>query len=90
MNAKESKSDTPTISDMQLHAADAAGLMKALGNESRRELALIANAMQRMDDGTYGTCKECGEPIATERLKVQPYADECIECQEFDERRGTV
>ncbi len=35
MNAKATKPDAPTISDMQLHAADAAGLMKALGNESR-------------------------------------------------------
>ena len=35
MNANSTKSDTPNISDMQLHAADAAGLMKALGNESR-------------------------------------------------------
>ena len=35
MNASETKPDTPTVSDMQLHAADAAGLMKALGNESR-------------------------------------------------------
>ena len=35
MNAKETKLDAPTVSDMQLHAADAAGLMKALGNESR-------------------------------------------------------
>ncbi len=35
MNAKATNSDAPTINDMQLHAADAAGLMKALGNESR-------------------------------------------------------
>ncbi|MDJ0709627.1 MAG: metalloregulator ArsR/SmtB family transcription factor [Woeseiaceae bacterium] len=35
MNANTSKSDLPNLSDMQAHAADAAGLMKALGNESR-------------------------------------------------------
>ena len=35
MNAKGTKPDLPDLSDMQLHAADAAGLMKALGNESR-------------------------------------------------------
>ena len=67
-----------------------AEVVDALGNESRRELAQIADTMQRMDDGTYGICKECGEPIAANRLKAQPYADECIECQEFDERRGAV
>ena len=35
MNAKATKPDKPALSDMQAHAADAAGLMKALGNESR-------------------------------------------------------
>ncbi len=35
MNAYSTNSDSPSVSDMQLHAADAAGLMKALGNESR-------------------------------------------------------
>ena len=35
MNAKELNPDSPTVSDMHVHAADAAGLMKALGNESR-------------------------------------------------------
>ena len=35
MNAKATNSDIPNVSDMQTHAADAAGLMKALGNESR-------------------------------------------------------
>ena len=35
MNAKAPNPDLPNVSDMQAHAADAAGLMKALGNESR-------------------------------------------------------
>ena len=35
MNAKATKHDSPPVNDMQMHAADAAGLMKALGNESR-------------------------------------------------------
>ena len=35
MNVNETKPDSPAVSDMQTHAADAAGLMKALGNESR-------------------------------------------------------
>jgi RNA polymerase-binding transcription factor DksA len=50
-------------------------VVDALGNEARVELAKISAALQRLDKGHYG------------RLEVYPYADECIECAEFDERR---
>jgi DnaK suppressor protein len=40
-----------------------------------------------MDAGDYGLCVECGEKIATSRLDAYPYADECIDCAEFDEHR---
>ncbi len=62
-------------------------VVDALGNEARAELAKIASALQRLDNGEYGICVECGLPINPGRIKVHPYADECIECAEFDERR---
>ena len=62
-------------------------VVDALGNEAREELAKISAAMQRLDSGEYGSCVECGLAIEPGRLKVYPYADECIECAEFDERR---
>ncbi len=62
-------------------------VVDALGNEARMELAKISAALQRLDSGTYGLCVECGMEIEPGRLKVYPYADECIECAEFDERR---
>ena len=62
-------------------------VVDALGNEAREELAKISAAMQRLDSGEYGLCVECGLAIEPGRLKVYPYADECIECAEFDERR---
>jgi RNA polymerase-binding protein DksA len=62
-------------------------VVDALGNEARAELAKISAALQRLDAGEYGMCLECGMPIGDGRLKVYPYADECIECAEFDERR---
>ena len=34
-----------------------------------------------MDDDSYGTCLECGEPIAYARLEAQPFAGLCIVCQ---------
>ena len=62
-------------------------VVDALGNEAREELAKISTALQRLDSGDYGLCVECGMPISEGRLKVYPYADECIDCAEFDEHR---
>ena len=62
-------------------------VVDALGNEARDELRKISAAMQRLDAGDYGICIECGLPINEGRLQVYPYADECIECAEFDEHR---
>ena len=62
-------------------------VVDALGNEAREELAKISAALQRLESGEYGLCVECGLAIEPGRLKVYPYADECIECAEFDERR---
>ena len=62
-------------------------VVDALGNEAREELRKISAALQRLDAGDYGICVECGLPIKEGRLKVYPYADECIECAEYDEYR---
>ena len=62
-------------------------VVDALGNEAREELAKISAALQRLDSGDYGICVECGLPINQGRLEVYPYADECIDCAEFDEHR---
>lgn len=47
--------------------------------ESRREQAL--HALDRLLAGAYGTCEECGRPIAEERLDYQPDATRCTACQ---------
>ena len=62
-------------------------VVDALGNEARQELQKITAAMIRLDEGEYGICIECGLPINEGRLQVYPYADECIDCAEFDEHR---
>lgn len=62
-------------------------VVDALGNEARTEIVKITAALQRMDTGEFGLCTECGMPIQAGRLNAYPYADECIECAEFDEKR---
>ncbi|MGB5450139.1 MAG: TraR/DksA family transcriptional regulator [Woeseiaceae bacterium] len=62
-------------------------VVDALGNEARGEIAKISAALRRLDAGEFGICSECALPIEPGRLKAYPYADECIECAEFDEKR---
>lgn len=52
----------------------------------RRELILIDAAMERMDDGTYGTCVDCEDEIPVERLMALPFALRCEEDARRKER----
>jgi RNA polymerase-binding protein DksA len=52
----------------------------ALRDRSRMELSRIEAALRSIDDGTYGTCTNCGNAIAAERLQAIPWAAHCIDC----------
>ena len=58
------------------------------------ELSNVISARRRLDDGTYGFCADCGEPIAEQRLLVVPQAPYCMACQAQHEssveRHGSV
>ena len=41
----------------------------------------VAASLARIEDGTYGTCVDCGGPISEARLQVRPEAARCIDCQ---------
>jgi DnaK suppressor protein len=57
----------------------------ALMEMKAQTLIRIDEALQRVDQGTYGTCDECGQEIAEARLKAVPFALLCLECQEREE-----
>ena len=52
-----------------------------LGENSGQVLAAIDGALQRIDEGTYGTCVSCGEQIRYERLEATPWVSLCIDCK---------
>lgn len=60
----------------------------ALMEMKSETLAKIDEAMQRLEDGSYGLCTECGGEIAEARLKALPFAALCRDCQEQEESRG--
>jgi RNA polymerase-binding protein DksA len=48
----------------------------------------LRNALEHLRDGDYGTCVECGEPIAAARLRAMPEVETCVRCQDRIERYG--
>ena len=59
-------------------------------DRERKLIGKIKEAIDRIDDGTYGKCEECGETIGLERLKARPVTTLCIDCkslQEAEERK---
>ena len=46
----------------------------------RAEIGQVRNALLRIENGTYGTCANCGKPIAEARLQARPIATRCIDC----------
>jgi RNA polymerase-binding protein DksA len=53
----------------------------ALRDRARQHLELVDGALARLDDGSWGTCPDCGREIAAERLEALPWAGRCIDCQ---------
>ena len=55
------------------------GENEALASTLREALDAVEAALVRMDEGTYGRCDTCGEPIAPARLEAMPSTTRCIE-----------
>ena len=55
----------------------------------KRELEEINDALKKIDEGTYGICEMCEDPIQEARLKIKPYAKYCIICREIIEKESS-
>ncbi len=55
-------------------------VLEGLGNAGLTEVKQIQAALNRIEDGTFGTCMQCGEPISQERLALLPHAASCKRC----------
>ena len=56
------------------------GEVEALANSLKETLAEVEHALAKFEEGTYGLCENCGEPIAPARLEAKPGARLCINC----------
>ena len=57
-----------------------------LTDREKKKLLQIDDALDRIEDDSYGLCEECDVKIPKGRLKVMPFAKYCVECQEKLER----
>jgi RNA polymerase-binding protein DksA len=80
------------ISHVPTHAADrdSEGLDRDIALEANREKMLdgIDRSFERIHDGSYGRCEDCGCEIPSVRLEALPYAVRCVECEEKQEEEG--
>ena len=61
-----------------------------LRDRERKLIKKIQEAIQRLEDGTYGLCEECGEEIGVPRLKARPVTTLCIGCKSRQEEEESM
>ncbi|MDZ7618569.1 MAG: TraR/DksA C4-type zinc finger protein [Patescibacteria group bacterium] len=76
------------ISSMPIHMADIGSdnfeqeFTLTLMQSEEDILGKIEGSLERIEEGTYGTCEECGARIPKTRLNAIPYAETCVRCAE--------
>lgn len=76
------------LSSMPIHMADIGSdnfereFTLSLMQSEEDVLGKIEGSLERIEEGTYGTCEECGVRIPKTRLNAIPYADLCVRCAE--------
>ncbi len=76
-----STDDTQDVAD-QAVASYQKELLFSQGTNGHAQLSLIRAALDRISDGSYGECLNCGKTIGVKRLEALPWTPYCIECQE--------
>jgi DnaK suppressor protein len=84
VDAEDSRGGGVDVGDQSFAAAESLLDLAEAGRDIG-ELADIDAALKAIDSGTYGVCMQCGLEIAAERLRAQPLARRCIDCQTREE-----
>ncbi len=79
-NDSLTRADEVNIEEDGTDAFDRQFALNLASSESEALIAIDA-ALQRIDDGTFGKCQECGGGIESARLKAIPFVENCISCQ---------
>jgi DnaK suppressor protein len=91
---KSRQENSGDLSNMPIHMADIGSdnyeqeFNLGLIESEDQVLREIEEALDRIEEGTFGTCEECGKPIKKARLKAVPHAKFCIDCKREEEEGG--
>lgn len=66
------------------------GFQLRITNRETRLINKIKDALERIEEGTFGICETCGEEISIGRLKARPVAMHCIRCKTLAEQMERV
>jgi len=80
----EPNENFPDPTDRASLEADRNFMLRIRDRESKL-IKKIKNALERIDNGTFGMCESCGENISIKRLKARPVTTQCIECKTKEE-----
>lgn len=78
-------SETPDPVDLAV-SNYSKNVLLALSENETRQLDLIEEALERIDDDEYGVCQNCEQEINAKRLAAIPWARYCLNCQELKEQ----
>ncbi|MGH7789748.1 MAG: RNA polymerase-binding protein DksA [Candidatus Binatia bacterium] len=85
----DGKENFPEPADRAALESDRNATLRIRDRE-RKLINKIEAALERIEDGAFGVCEECGEAIGVERLRARPVTTLCIQCkadQEAEERK---
>lgn len=85
LSSEENEAGAPDIAD-RATSAFARDFSFSVSENEARLLRLIDEALARLQNGRYGLCVNCAEPIEAPRLRALPWARHCIACQELQDR----
>lgn len=77
----EAGTQEPDAADSGAHLSDSDRSVAVL-EAAERQRHYVVKALERVDQGTYGVCVDCGRSVPDGRLEARPEASRCVECQQ--------
>lgn len=74
-------SDAQPVGEHDRHVSESPDAELAIEQDEEHLHRMVREALERIDQGTYGICQRCGQPIALARLEALPYTPYCVTCE---------
>jgi len=83
---QERSEDFPDPTDRASFESDR-NFQLRIKDRERKLIIKVKEALDRIENGTFGICDSCGKPISEKRLIARPVTTQCIECKTADEQQ---